>query len=215
MDLLGESFPMLLKGLWMTLMLGVVSFVIGCVLGAAIAMARLSSPLPVRIVMWCYVALFRGTPLLIQVFLIYFGLPQLGVDIPPIQSAILAFSLYASAYLSEHFRAAIVGVDKGQWEAANSLGMSYPRMLRRVIFPQAVRLATPSVSGQFIHLIKDTSLASVITVVELTRVAESVGTASFEYMQAFLIAAAAYLLINTTLTLGQGLLERRMEKAYA
>ncbi len=215
MELLGESFPLLLEGLRMTLMLGLASFAIGCVLGSVIALARLSGPLPVRVAMWCYVALFRGTPLLIQVFLVYFGLPQLGVEIPPIQSAILAFSLYAAAYLSEHFRAAITGVDKGQWEAAQSLGMGYPRMLRRVIFPQAVRLATPSVSGQFIHLMKDTSLASVITVVELTRVAESVGTASFDYMQAFLIAAAAYLLINTTLTLGQGLLERRMERAYA
>ena len=215
MDLLGESFPLLLEGMAMTLMLGVISFLIGCVLGAIVAMARLTGPLPMRVVMWCYVALFRGTPLLIQVFLIYFGLPQLGVQIPPIQSAILAFSLYAAAYLSEHFRAAITGVDAGQWEAANSLGMSYGRMLRRVIFPQAVRLATPSVGGQFIHLMKDTSLASVITVVELTRVAESVGTASFEYMQAFLIAAVAYLIINTTLTLGQGVLERRMERAYA
>ena len=215
MDLLGESFPQLLEGIAMTLMLGVTSFAIGCALGVVIAMLRLSSLRGLRVVAWCYVSVFRGTPLLIQVFLIYFGLPQLGVQIPPIQSAILAFSLYAAAYLSEHFRAAIAGVDKGQWEAANSLGMPYRRMLRRVIFPQAVRLATPSVGGQFIHLMKDTSLASVITVVELTRVAESVGTASFQYMESFLIAALAYLIINTTLTLGQGTLERRMERAYS
>lgn len=215
MDLLGANLPLLLKAMGMTLMLGVVSFVIGCALGAVIALARLAPMRSVRIVAWCYVSLFRGTPLLIQVFLIYFGLPQLGVQIPPIQSAILAFSLYAAAYLSEHFRAAITGVDKGQWEAASSLGMSYPRLLRRVIVPQAVRLATPSGGGQFIHLIKDTSLASVITVVELTQAAQRVGTASFEYMQAFLVAALAYLIINTTLTIGQGLLERRMERAYA
>lgn len=215
MDLLGANFALLLKAMGMTLMLGVVSFVIGCALGAVIALARLAPMRFVRIAAWCYVSLFRGTPLLIQVFLIYFGLPQLGVQIPPIQSAILAFSLYAAAYLSEHFRAAITGVDKGQWEAASSLGMSYPRLLRRVIVPQAVRLATPSVGGQFIHLIKDTSLASVITVVELTQAAQRVGTASFEYMQAFLVAALAYLIINTTLTIGQGLLERRMERAYA
>lgn len=215
MDLLGESFPLLLEGIAMTLMLGITSFAIGCVLGAVIAMLRLSPLRIVRIVAWCYVSVFRGTPLLIQVFLVYFGLPQLGIQIPPIQSAILAFSLYAGAYLSEHFRAAITGVHKGQWEAADSLGMPYGRMLRRVIFPQAVRLATPSVGGQFIHLMKDTSLASVITVVETTRVAESVGTSSFQYMEAFLIAALAYLTINTTLTLGQGMLERRMERAYA
>lgn len=214
MSLLGESLPLLLRALAMTAMLSVVSFALGSVLGAFIALVRLSRFRVLRIIAWIYVAIFRGTPLLIMVLLIYFGLPQLGVDIPPIQSAIVAFTVYVAAYLSEHFRGAIIGVDKGQWEAAQSIGMSHRRLLRRVIFPQAVRLATPSVTGQFIHLVKDTSLASVITVVELTRAAETVGTATFQYMEAFVIAALAYLLLTTTLTVGQGVLEKRMEAAY-
>lgn len=215
MDLLGESLPLLLQALSMTAMLSVVSFAIGSVLGAFIALVRLSRFRALRIIAWTYVAVFRGTPLLIMVLLIYFGLPQIGLDVPPIQSAIAAFSVYVAAYLSEHFRAAIIGVDKGQWEAAQSIGLPHARLLRRVIFPQAVRLATPSVTGQFIHLVKDTSLASVITVVELTRAAETVGTATFQYMEAFMIAALAYLLLTTSLTVGQGVLEKRMEAAYA
>ena len=214
MSLLGESFPLLVKAIGMTAMLAVVSFALGSALGALIALMRLSRYRVLRVAMWSFVAVFRGTPLLILVLLIYFGLPQVGLEFPPIQAAILAFSLYAAAYLSEHFRAAIIGVDKGQWEAAQSIGMSHPRLLRRIIFPQAVRLATPSVTGQFIHLVKDTSLASVITVAELTGAAERVGSSTFQYMEAFMIAAVAYLLLNTALTLGQGQLEKRMEAAY-
>lgn len=214
MSLLGDQFPFLLSALWMTLGLALAAFVLGSALGAVIALARLTGPRVVQAVCWVYVAIFRGTPLLVQIFLIYFGLPQIGLDIPPIQSAILALTLYGAAYLSENFRAAIVGVDRGQWEAAASLGMSYGASLRRVIVPQAVRIATPSVFGQFTHLVKDTSLASVITVVELTQAAQRVGTATFQYMEAFIVVAGVYLLINTLLTLVQGLLERRMGRAY-
>lgn len=215
MSLIGEAFPDLLRALGMTAMLSVVSFILGSILAMLIALMRLSRFRLLRIVTWSFVAFFRGTPLLILVLVIYFGLPQAGVDFAPIQAAIVAFTLYVSAYLSEQFRAAINGVDRGQWEAAQSIGMSHRRLLRRIIFPQAIRLATPSVTGQFIHLVKDTSLASVITVKELTGTAESVGTASFEYLEAYIIAAVAYLILTTSLTIAQGLLEKRMEVAYA
>lgn len=215
MTLLGEAFPELLRAIGMTAMLSVVSFVLGSVLGVFIALMRLSRFRIMQIVTWSFVAFFRGIPLLILVLVIYYGLPQVGVKFEPIPAAILGFTLYVSAYLSEHFRAAIIGVDKGQWEAAQSIGMPHRRLLRRIIFPQAIRLATPSVTGQFIHLVKDTSLASIITVKELTGTAETAGAASFQYMQAFLIAGFAYLLLTTTLTIGQGLLEKRMKVAYA
>ena len=215
MDMLVDSFPMLIKGLGVTLLLGVVSFALGSVLGALVALARISDFRVFRGIAIMFVSVFRGTPLLIQIMIIYFGLPQLGVQLEPIPSAILALSLFAGAYLSENFRGGILGVDKGQWEAASSIGMTYWRTFRRIVFPQAIRIATPAVGGRFIALMKDTSLASVVTVVELTRVAESIGNANFRYMEAFLMIGALYWLINTLLSVGQGMLERRMGKAYA
>ncbi|EIE99849.1 amino acid ABC transporter permease [Saccharomonospora glauca] len=215
MDMLVDSFPMLIKGLGVTLLLGVVSFALGSVLGALVALARISDFRVFRGIAIMFVSVFRGTPLLIQIMIIYLGLPQLGVQLEPIPSAILALSLFAGAYLSENFRGGILGVDKGQWEAASSIGMPYWRTFRRIVFPQAIRIATPAVGGRFIALMKDTSLASVVTVVELTRVAESIGNANFRYMEAFLMIGALYWLINTLLSVGQGMLERRMGKAYA
>ncbi|MCT9934499.1 amino acid ABC transporter permease [Planotetraspora sp. A-T 1434] len=215
MDFLALQTPALLQGLAVTLLLGLVSFVLGSGLGTLIALARISTFLPLRLAAIAYVSVFRGTPLLIQIMLVYFGLPQLGVRIPPIPAAILTFTLYSAAYLSENFRGGILAVDKGQWEAANSMGMTYQRILARIIFPQAIRTALPAIGNRFIALMKDTSLASVITVVELTRVAESAGSSSFRYIEAFVIAAIGYWLINTALSLGQAALERRMGRAYA
>jgi cystine transport system permease protein len=215
MDLIVQNFPQLLQAMGITLMLGVVSFVLGCALGAPVALARISRFRPLRGFAIAYVSVFRGTPLLIQIMLVYYGLPQIGIMVEPVPSAILALTLYAAAYLSENFRSGILAVDRGQWEAADSMGMPYWRMLRRVVAPQAIRVATPSIGSRFIALMKDTSLASVVTVVELTRAAESIGSSTFRYMEAFFVAGAAYWLINTVLSVGQGALERRLEKAYA
>lgn len=214
MDLFSNWFPLLAKGLGITLLLGVTSFVLGCTVGGLIALARLSRSRLLRAMAIAYVSIFRGTPLLIQIMVIYFGLPQLGVQVPPIPSAILALTLFAAAYLSENFRGGILGVDHGQWEAASSMGLPYWRTFRRVVMPQAARISAPAVGGRFIALMKDTSLASVVTVVELTRVAESVGSSTFRYMEAFFLAGAMYWLINNVLSIGQGALERRLGRAY-
>ncbi|MEU6409208.1 amino acid ABC transporter permease [Microbispora sp. NPDC046933] len=215
MDFLALPMPALLQGLAVTLLLGLVSFVLGSGLGTLVALARISAFLPLRLAAIGYVSVFRGTPLLIQIMLVYFGLPQLGVRIPPIPAAILTFTLYSAAYLSENLRGGILAVDKGQWEAAHSMGMTYRRILGRIIFPQAIRTALPAIGNRFVALMKDTSLASVITVVELTRVAESAGSSSFRYIEAFVVAAIGYWLINTALSLGQTALERHMGRAYA
>jgi cystine transport system permease protein len=215
MDLLTNSLPLVLQGLTSTLLLGVVSFILGSALGALIALARISGVQLLRGAAIVYVSIFRGTPLLIQILLIYFGLPQVGIRLEPVPSAILALTLFSAAYLSENFRGGILGVDAGQWEAANSMGMPYWRTMRRIVFPQAIRIATPAVGSRFIALMKDTSLASVVTVVELTRVAESIGSSTFRYMEAFFVIGAVYWVINTLLSAGQGVLERRMGRAYA
>ncbi|WP_433511562.1 amino acid ABC transporter permease [Nonomuraea sp. CA-143628] len=215
MDLLVDSFPDLLAGLAITIMLGLISFVLGSALGALVTLARISASRVLRALAAAYVSVFRGTPLLIQIMIVYFGLPQLGLQIPPIPSAIIAFTLFSAAYLSENFRAGVLGVDKGQWEAAASMAMPYWKTLRRVIFPQAIRIATPAVGSRFIALMKDTSLASAVTVVELTRVAEGIGTSTFRYMEALLLVGMLYWLVNTMLQIGQQVLEKRMRRAYA
>lgn len=214
MDLLNRALPLLAEGLAVTLLLGLTSFALGCLIGLAVALARLSGLRLVRFLAVAYVSIFRGTPMLVQILLIYFGLPQLGITIEPIPSAILALTLNVSSYLSENFRAGILAVEKGQREAAAALGMSYAQALRRVVLPQAVRIAIPPVGNRFIGLMKDTSLASVVTVVELTRVAERVGSATFRYMEMFVIVAIVYWLVNSTLSIGQEALERRLARAY-
>lgn len=215
MDLVVKDFPELLKAMGVTLTLGVVSFVLGSALGMLVGLARISRFRLLKALAIAYVSVFRGTPLLIQIMLVYYGLPQIGILIEPIPSAVLALTVYAAAYLSENFRAYNIAVDRGQWEAAHSMGMPYWRMLRRIVAPQAVRVALPPIGSRFIALMKDTSLASAVTVVELTRAAEGIGSSTFRYMEAFLVAGAAYWLINTLLSVGQGALERRLGKAYA
>jgi cystine transport system permease protein len=153
--------------------------------------------------------------MLVQILLIYFGLPQVGITLDPIPSAIIALSLNVASYQSENFRSGILGVDRGQREAALSLGMTYWQALRRIIFPQALRIAAPTISNRFIAIMKDTSLASVVTVVELTRVAERIGSSTFRYMEMFIIIAIIYWVINGVLLIGQSALERRLERAYA
>ncbi|GAA2422411.1 amino acid ABC transporter permease [Actinomadura vinacea] len=213
--LLDRALPLLGPALMMTLLLGLVSFAAGCVLGMLLTLARLSGRRPLVLLSIAYVSVFRGTPLLIQILVIYFGLPQMGIQLGAFLSAVTALTLHTAAYLSENFRAGFLAVDRGQWEAADSLGMSSLRTLRRVVLPQAIRVATPAVGSRFIALMKDTSLASVITVAEITQAAEAVGSSTFRYMEMFLLAAVVYWLMNAALSIGQAVLERRMGRAYA
>lgn len=214
MELFIRALPLLEKAVLVTLGLGLSAFFFGCVLGLLIALARISPFAPLRWFAFTYVSVFRGTPLLIQILLIYFGLPSYGIVMGPIPSALLALSLFAAAYLSENFRSGIMAVDKGQWEAAWSMGMGYWKTLFRIVLPQATRIALPPVGSRLIGLMKDTSLASTVTVVELTRVAEQMGATTFRYMEMFLIVGAVYWFINQTLTLLQTWLESRLSKRY-
>jgi cystine transport system permease protein len=214
LELLERASPLLLYGLWITVWLGVASFVLALVTGFVLAIARMFGPWPIRMVAATIVSIIRGTPLLTQILLIYYGLPQLGVTIGAIPSVILTLTVHAGTYISEDFRGGLLSVDKGQWEAGQSIGMPFLKVLRRIIVPQAVRVVTPSLGGRFVTLVKDTSLASVVTVVELTRVAEQVGSATFRYMEMFVIVAVIYWLVTFVLSLGQAALEHRMKRAY-
>jgi cystine transport system permease protein len=214
LELFFRALPLLQKAVVVTLGLGLSSFVLGSLLGMAIALARIS---PFRVLRWLafgYVSVFRGTPLLIQLLLIYFGLPNYGIVLDPIPATLLALTLFAAAYLSENFRSGITAVDRGQWEAASSLGMGYGKTLLRIILPQALRIALPTLGSRLIALMKDTSLASTVTVVELTRVADQLGATTFRYMDMFLIVGAVYWCINQVLTILQTWLENRLSRRY-
>lgn len=213
-ELFQRALPLLGPALLMTLFLGLTSFACGCVLGMLIALARISTVRPLRWFAFAYVSIFRGTPLLIQLLLIYFGLPTYGIVVGPVAAALVALTLFAAAYLSENFRSGISGVDRGQWEAAWSMGLGYTRTMRRIVLPQALRIALPPLGSRLIALMKDTSLASTITVVELTRVADQIGATTFRYMEMFVMVGAIYWVINQFLTLLQTLIEAHLSRRY-
>ncbi|HBP29685.1 MAG: amino acid ABC transporter permease [Advenella sp.] len=209
LELFMRALPLLQNALLLTLLLSASSFILGCILGLFIALARISSFRVLRYAAFVYVSIFRGTPLLVQLLLIYFGLPRIGIVLEPVPSAIIALTLFSASYLSENFRSGINAVDKGQWEAGLSMGLSYRKLMQRIILPQGLVIAIPTVGSRLIALVKDTSLASTVTVVELTRVADQVGAATFRYMEMFLMVGAIYWIINQILTILQTYLEQR------
>ncbi|MFM0351091.1 amino acid ABC transporter permease [Paraburkholderia sp. RL17-347-BIC-D] len=214
LELFERSLPLLKSAVSMTIFLGLTSFVLGSALGLLVALCRISDMRVLRGFAFAYVSIFRGTPLLVQILLIYFGLPRYGITLDPVPAALLALTLFSAAYLSENFRSGINAVDKGQWEAAVSTGMGYWKTMSRIILPQGLRIAIPPVGSRMIALIKDTSLASTITVVELTRVADQVGASTFRYMEMFLMVGLIYWLINQLLTVAQTILEGRVSRRY-
>jgi cystine transport system permease protein len=159
-----------------------------------------------------YISLIRGTPLLVQLFLIFYGLPSLGLTFNPFTAAVIAFSLNVGGYAAEVIRSAILSVPRGQWEAASTLGMGYTTTLRRVILPQAARTAVPPLSNTLISLVKDTSLASVVLVTELLRVAQVAAAPTFQFFALYGVAALYYWVICLVLSFGQQRLEHRLEK---
>lgn len=214
LELFMRALPLLQNALLLTLLLSASSFVLGCILGLLIALARISSFRVLRYAAFAYVSIFRGTPLLVQLLLIYFGLPRIGIVLEPVPSAIIALTLFSASYLSENFRSGINAVDKGQWEAGRSMGLSYRKLMQRIILPQGLVIAIPTVGSRLIALVKDTSLASTVTVVELTRVADQVGAATFRYMEMFLMVGAIYWIINQILTIIQTCLEERFSRSH-
>lgn len=209
LDLLRQSAPLLLKGAGYTVLLSVIGMSVGVVLGFGLALMRLARSALLRWPAAVYVSAFRGTPLLVQLFLIYYGLPQFGLEMPPLLAAGIGFSLNIAAYASEILRSAIAAVDKGQWEAASVLGMSRGQALRRVILPQAARTAVAPLSNSFIGLVKDTSLAATIQVPELFRQAQLITARTYEIFTMYLAAAAIYWIVSTLLAAVQHRLERR------
>jgi cystine transport system permease protein len=213
-DLLREAAPVLAKGAGTTLAFAVASMVGGLVLGFPTAVLRVAPWAPLRWPAALYVSAFRGTPLLVQLFVIYYGLPGIGFAFPPVTAGILALSLNAGAYLSESLRGAIVGIGKGQWNAGFSLGLTYPQTLGLVILPQALRTAVPAMSNTLISLIKDTALVSVITVSELMLATKELIAVTFRPLPLYVAAAGVYWLLSLFFEAVQRRAERHVNRGY-
>ncbi len=208
-----DSLPSLLwAGLTFTIPLTLLSFIFGLVLGLATAVARLFGPAPVVAIARFYVWVIRGTPLLVQLFVIFYGLPSAGILLDAFTAALIGFSLNVGAYTSEIIRAVIQSVPRGQWEAAYSIGMSWSQAMRRTILPQATRVAVPPLSNTFVSLVKDTSLAAAITVPEMFQTAQRIVATTYEPLILYILAALIYLAMSSVLSALQVRLERRFAR---
>ncbi|MCF3138977.1 amino acid ABC transporter permease [Paenarthrobacter sp. AR 02] len=215
-DLIWSSFgPLITGAVTGTIPLTLASFAFGLVLALLVALLRLNPNVVLSGIGRFYVSVIRGTPLLVQLFVIFYGLPSIGVKLDPWPSAIIAFSLNVGGYAAEIIRAAILSVPKGQWEAGHTIGMSRPQTLLRIILPQAARVSVPPLSNTFISLVKDTSLASLILVTELFRNAQQIAAFSQEFMALYLQAALVYWVICLVLSTAQSAVERRLDRYVA
>ncbi|QGM81339.1 amino acid ABC transporter permease [Otariodibacter oris] len=217
-DLVISSFlPMLEATIVSTIPLAIISFLGGLLIAVLVAVVRTmpSQTLGHRILDWIcrvYVSLIRGTPMLVQIFIIFYGLPEIGVVLDPFPTAIIAFSINIGAYASETVRAAILSIPKGQWEASYAIGMNYYQAFTRTIIPQAMRVSVPPLANTFISTVKDTSLASLVLVTELFRIAQNVASASYEFILVYSEAALIYWIICFVLSLFQQRLETRLSR---
>lgn len=210
--ILDSFWPFLSAGIRFTIPLSVLAFGLGLMLGLIAALARLFGGPVASAIARFYVWIVRGTPLLVQLFLIFFGLPSIGIVLDAFPAALIGFSLNMGAYMSEILRAAILSIPKGQWEAAYSVGMSWSQAMRRTILPQAARVATPPLGNSFIALVKDTSLAAAITVPEMFQSAQRIAAVTYEPLILYMEAAFIYLAFSSVLSILQNKLEKRFGK---
>ena len=206
--------PYILKGVYVTLLFTLVSAMLGLLWGTILTLFKISSIKPLQWFATAYTSVFRGTPLLVQLTLIYYATPQLfNFDISALLAAGLAFGLNSAAYLSETIRGGILAVDKGQREAAIALGIPYPKMMAKIIFPQALKNILPALVNEFVALLKESSLVSVIGVTELMRRADVVRASTFRSFEALLLVAAIYYVLVLILTSLARMLERRLRRS--
>ncbi|SHJ17719.1 amino acid ABC transporter permease [Clostridium magnum] len=214
--ILTSSFlPLLKAGLEYTIPLTLISFTLGLILALATALARISNFRPIVLIAKFYVWIIRGTPLLVQLFIIFYGLPAAGITLNALTAGIIGFTLSVGAYNSETIRAAILSIPKGQWEAAYSMGMTNSQALRRVILPQAARVSIPPLANSFISLVKETSLAAAITVTEMFQIAQQITASTYEPLWLYCETALIYLMFCTVLSMLQQKMEKRFERYVA
>lgn len=211
LDILANSFTqILIPGLTATIPLAIVSFALAMVIAIIVAMIQIQRVPVLSQLARFYIWVIRGTPLLIQLYVVFYGLPDLGIKLDPWPSAIIVFSINTGAYSAETIRGAIMGVPAGQIEAGYCVGMSYLQIMRRIVIPQALRTAFPPLSNELISLVKDTSLAANITVLEMLMATQRIISRTYETLPLYLEVAVIYLAFSTVLTWLQRLGERKL-----
>lgn len=207
---LGNLMIPLLQGAGMTVFITLVSFAVAMLLGLPIAVMRLYGPWPLQLLALGYVEFFRGIPVLLLLYFLYYGLPNYGVELTALQAAVLGFGLNYAASEAEIYRAGITGIPDGQWEAAASLGMSSPLTFRRIILPQSIRTILPPMTNDLVAMFKETSVASIITIEELSKQYQTLSKDTLDYTRIGLLTAALYLIMSVPL----GYLSRYLEKRW-
>ncbi|ABS23081.1 amino acid ABC transporter permease [Bacillus cytotoxicus] len=208
------SIPYILKGLEVTLKIVAVSALIGFILGTLLALCKIARIRVLNVAADLYTSIFRGTPLVLQLMIIYFGVPQMiGYDIPAFLAAVIAFSLNSGAYMSEVIRAGIQAIDKGQTEAAIALGVPYGKMMRHIILPQALKNILPALVNEFATLTKESAVVTVIGATDLMRRAYIVGGETFKYLEPLLFVGLVYYILVIVLTVVGKAIEGRMKKS--
>ncbi|QCW49815.1 ABC transporter substrate-binding protein/permease [Nocardioides dongxiaopingii] len=210
-----EVGPMLLELVRTNIPLTLISFAVGLLIALAVAMARMSSLLVLSLPARIYISIIRGTPLLVQLFIVFYGLPQVGIKLPGFLAACLALSLNVGGYAAEIIRGSILSVPRGQFEAATTIGMRYPQLMRRIVLPQASRIAVPPLSNTLLSLVKDTSLVSVVLVTDMFRVAQNAASVSGQFLPLYVIAALYFWVVCFLLSLGQERLEKKLGRYVA
>jgi len=209
-ELVLDWVPEMWRGAVMTIYLSFFALILALVIGMVVSLARLSYIRVVRSFATFYVDLIRGTPALLQIMAIYFGLPFFGIRVPAIVAGILALGINSGAYISEMIRGALESIDRGQMEAARGLGMSYSQAMRRVIIPQIFQIVIPPITGEYNSLVKGSSLLSVISIAELTRVGQRMLGVSFRPVESLVPIAIIYFVINYIITRVTGRMEKRL-----
>ena len=212
-DILITKFPAFMEGVEITVQLAFFTVLFGSLLGLVVAVCRRTRLLPLRWLMNAYVAFIRGTPLLVQVLLVVYGLPQLGIRFPRMTLCIIALVINSGAYMAELIRAGLQSVEKGQVEAAESLGMSSGQTMLYIILPQAVKVTLPAMGNEFVAIIKESSILYAVGVYELTYQAYKLASVNYYYIETMIVAALIYFVLTYVATKLLGLLERRMRRA--
>lgn len=210
-DFLPKYYTTYINATVTTLKVSLIALLIGLLLGIVICLAKISTIKVLNVLATIYVEVIRNTPILVQIMIIYFALPEVGISFTPFMSAIIALSINSGAYVSEIFRSGILAIDKGQMEAGRSLGLSYFQTMKFIILPQALKNSLPALGNEFISLVKESSIVYFVGVADIMFAANTVKNATYETFGPYLIAAAIYFIITSVLSF----LVKRLEKKLA
>ncbi len=207
-----NKLPLLLEGCWVTLEISFFSLLLGMVFGTAGALCRLSANPVLNRLAFLYVWIIRGTPVMVQLFILYFGLPQLGIKLSSMTAGVFGLAVNTGAYITEIIRAGIQAVDKGQLEASMSLGMNYRQSMTRIIGPQAAKICIPPLVNQYIMTLKNSSIASLVTITELFRTGEQIIYTTFRSFEVYTVVAVLYLIMNSIFMIAADKLEKGLAR---